>query len=136
MTQPTKAQIKEFWEWCGFKKETRWSDPADIVPRHEYNVWVYPDGSGVTQHLSVNPPIDLNNLFKYAVPKVLPEHDFAIYYVLDDRSEATGNWAISMSCSGYGEHGIIRLRDKDPAIALFWALDKVRANDNSKPTGH
>ena len=48
MKEPTEAQIEELWEWCGFY------DVEDGVPP--------PIGT---------PPIDLNNLFKYAVPKTI-----------------------------------------------------------------
>ena len=110
--EPTQEQIKEFWEWCGFK-------PPDMTRVHWHakrpDFTDMPDGTWP-------PDIDLNNLFKYAVPKLLPKHDFAIYYVLDVDTPPEGAWTISMSCSGHGEHGIIRLRHKDPALALFWAI--------------
>jgi len=54
MTEPTKAQEKEFWERCGFK----WWDTAEA--------WCFGKDE-VSREL---PPIDLNNLFKYAVPKL------------------------------------------------------------------
>ena len=71
----------------------------------------------------------LGFLFKSAVPKLLPGHDFAIYWVLDVDAPK-GTWAISMSCPGYGENGIIRLRDNDPALALFWAIMKIIEVEN------
>ena len=58
---PSKSEIKEFWEWCGFSlyEDTEgewkscfyWHNPPDT---EEWGAtWL--------------PPIDLNNLFKYAV---------------------------------------------------------------------
>ena len=118
MDKPTEAQIKEFWEWCGFKSRLVWSDPADIVPRHQFTVWDYPDGSGVTQNLSVNPPIDLNNLFKYAVPKLhRKEGNVAIVSHITEEE----GWHYSAKIGA----GRISVEDKDPALALFWAICQV-----------
>jgi len=60
MDKPTKEQIKKFWEWCGFFKV----DYADTMP------WRFPASKGYECYFGI-PDIDLNNLFKYAVPKVL-----------------------------------------------------------------
>jgi len=59
MTEPTQEQIKEFWEWCGFKRlpAKLWNSPE--VP-------LYKNESGEVR--AIFPPIDLNNLFKYALP--------------------------------------------------------------------
>ena len=65
MTQEINQQEwKEFCEWCGFRNY-----------RGHSNIWVEP---GVKIYDNVNdkivrglPPLDLNNLFKYAVPKIL-----------------------------------------------------------------
>ena len=56
---PTKEQIQWFWEQCGFKLD----DDGD------FRWWYLPDGS----HLSLDedPLLDINNLFKYAVPKLI-----------------------------------------------------------------
>ena len=86
--QPTEEQLKKFWEKCGFKQHT------PIGYRY-----IYPD-----YRIAPLPPIDLNNLFKYAVPKLTkPE----LTYVLND-------WNIRMLLFG-----------QDPALALFWALYEV-----------
>ena len=114
MNEPTKAQLERFWKWCGL-----------TLSQDKDGTFVWHDAEGDFVDFGY-PEIDLNNLFKFAVPRILPEHDFALYYVLDDRSAKEGNWAVSMSCPGYEEYGIIRVRAKDPALALFWALDKMR----------
>ena len=120
MTEPTREQIKKLWEWCGFKEvfsKELWRFERYKETNHW---WSAPNG----RRFDELPPVDLNNLFKYAVPKLLPKHDFSIYWVLDVDAQQ-GAWAISMSCRGYGKNGIIRLRDKDPALALFWAIWEV-----------
>ncbi len=55
MNKPTEVEIKEFWEWCGFKGNASYG----------LNQATYPDGGS-----SEWPDIDLNNLCTYAVPKV------------------------------------------------------------------
>ena len=60
MTELTKEQIEEFWKGYGFK--VAWSDAYGSTG------WNAPDG-----HYCFDLPdtIDLNNLFKYAVPKAV-----------------------------------------------------------------
>uniref|UniRef100_A0A6M3JNV7 Uncharacterized protein n=1 Tax=viral metagenome TaxID=1070528 RepID=A0A6M3JNV7_9ZZZZ len=53
--KPTNEQIKEFWEWCGFKValgKLYWYPDKEFSPARRL------------------PSVDLNNLFKYAVPKL------------------------------------------------------------------
>jgi len=61
MNQPTKEQIRWFWEQCGFRF-------SRTSPLQEFDDWVtFPDGK--KGDISLTPSIDLNNLFQYAVPK-------------------------------------------------------------------
>ncbi len=66
MTMPTQEQTKEFWEGYGFEYRKRvegepfWKDGM---------VWV--DQNGTIQFRC--PPIDLDNLFGYAVPRFISE---------------------------------------------------------------
>ena len=57
--QPTQKQIKEFWEWCGFRLH------GEVPGEH---LWYAPDGIVFNCGL---PIIDLNNLFKYAFAKLI-----------------------------------------------------------------
>src|SRR3990167_6103090 len=61
--QPTKKQIKEFWKRCGYKA---------LCKPDEYGVQAWRHSMDSRPTLSL-PKIDLNNLFKYAVPKLQPE---------------------------------------------------------------
>ncbi len=45
--KPTDEQIREFWEWCG----------------------VTPSYQDIRDYIPTFPPLDLNSLFQYAVPK-------------------------------------------------------------------
>jgi len=101
--QPTETQLKEFWEWC-------------IPERVEAN--------RIVEGLP-NPALDLNNLFKYAVPKLrelytlqhidydLVRNQVLIWYWIRHRPENpddfTAKWGIN----------------KDPALALFWCIFSV-----------
>ena len=107
--QPTEAEIKEFWEWCGFKlKEVKFG-MSGIVPQwllQDYADWELPK-------------IDLNNLFKYAVPKLS-------YLFLDgfwNGNEGCFNYAATIGApeGEYKKHEYY----KDPALALFWAIWEV-----------
>jgi putative transposon-encoded protein len=68
--KPSQEQIKEFWKWCGFKHHT--------FPEHwklgnieiEGARWITPDGNAA---IIDTPNIDLNNLFKYAIPLILKQ---------------------------------------------------------------
>lgn len=68
MEEPTKEQIKKFWEY--------------------FDDWIE------------YPSIDLNNIFKYIVPKLKKEGD------------------------------ILEAENSEPALALFWAIYRIIENDD------
>ena len=106
--QPTEAQIKEFWEWCGWqilKTDSSW-------------VSIRPDGSSYMSTVDEKclpllwEPIDLNNLFLYAVPKLKSKtvlFSWVMYLIWD---YAKG-------------------KEPNPALALFWVIWEVI---HDKPT--
>ena len=112
-SQLSESGKKEFWERCGFKWSTDtmgdwkdctyWHNPPDT---EEWGAtWL--------------PEIDLNNLFKYAVPKLS-------YLSLDgfwNGDENCFNYAATVGTpeGEYKEHEYY----KDPALALFWAIWEV-----------
>ena len=110
MNEPTEEQIKEFWERCGFTK--RISDGGHgYIYGLEY--WSYPGSlSSITEPL----PIDLNNLFKWAVPKL----DYAKVVTNDAPS---GDRFYNGKAMSEGRWGACT--EDDPALALFWAIWKV-----------
>ena len=59
--EPTEAELKEFWEWCGFKLLHEPFTPIFTA------MLQYPDGT--KKQWTGWLPIDLNNLFRWAVPK-------------------------------------------------------------------
>jgi hypothetical protein len=106
--QPTQEQIQKFWEWCGRfqskdQKDTGW--------------WIYPNG----EIIHGLPVIDLNNLFKYAVPKLkFPYIDFDLSFT--DGSALVSVQEYSDKASDLGR---VEAKAKDPALALFWAINEV-----------
>ena len=111
--QPTEEQVKKFWEWCGFRQN------------------LYQDTSGILYDTPDNlhciglPPIDLNNLFKYAVPKLHREQGQVTI-----ESRFTGDvWEYHASF-GCGSSGISKA--ETPELALFWAIWKVIPKENKE----
>ena len=102
MIEPTEAQKKEFWKWCGIPYE----------------------GYGNADRLKAKnlPDIDPNNLLKYAIPKLKdklqqntdPVNSFQYRYFL-----VLQDW---ITCMSYG--------NEDPALALFWALWQVKEKED------
>ena len=90
--EPTDAQKDIFWKWCG------WGYMPGIG-------LISPDGEDIV------PPIDLNSLFKYAVPKL-------DVVTIDFQSNSYMAWVVykGKSCITH---------DKNPALALFQAIMEV-----------
>ena len=111
--KPTEEEIKRFWEWCGFyyRKD---KDPLA-------SFWETKDGRAWGYEL---PRIDLNNLFKYAVPKYIDEKCFTLH--IDDIE------AFDYLCADWKE-GILKTAENVGKrayklhfdLALFWAIYKV-----------
>ena len=100
MNKPTEAQIKEFWEGIG------WDNLKDsgIIK------WI--NNKGKVSFVEKPPPIDLNNLFKYAIPRL-------------------DSWAMFKQPDGVlvevsaGKVHEARIVHNDPVLALFWAIYAV-----------
>ena len=112
---------KEFWEKCGFTYYPFKSYPEEetmykggIVCRQEY--WLYPDGS---THKEA-PPIDLNNLFKYAVPKLSDNHQELT--VITFIPTIGNNWCCRIEI--LGQHKATAFGE-DPAQVLYQAISKA-----------
>jgi len=112
--KPTQEQIKKFWEWCGFRRvkdsESYWQDPIDSF------------------HTSLGlPEINLNNLFRYAVPKLMD--DGISYLDIQVRRNIVPNegFRITYHAEIYSDsgRGTKYGNSKDPAVALFLAIWEV-----------
>lgn len=117
MKEPTKEQIRKFWEWIGWE-----FSPDGLYYRVNSNA----SGWGYVSQL---PPTDLNNIFRYAVPKLL-------------------NWELSKSPSGYyveidtkasmmsNTRYSFRLAGDDPALVFLQViLDAIEFESTSPPLG-
>ena len=109
--KPTKEQEQKFWEHFGF-----WEMSWPSHPRPT-GAWFSPDNI----QLDTLPDIDLNNLFKYAVPKL----------DINDRVEIS--WSPVKGYRDYKADVVTWKPDtiarhhrwtahEDPALALFWAI--------------
>ena len=92
---------KEFWEGCGIKFK-------HVIG--EGWMWQNPDNYG---WFYGSPPIDLNNLSRYAIPKLIKEYRNWKSVLHDWVDELTGDY------------------EKD-ALALFWALDPIITGKEKK----
>jgi hypothetical protein len=109
MGKPTENELREFWEWCGFKFE-------ESYPGVQWGLYkvTYPDGHyTLPVHTNDELPIDLNNLFKYAVPKLLIAKGKSnlVYGLFRDW---TYDWV---------------MYEKKPALDLFWAIWEAIHNE-------
>ena len=119
MTEPTDEQVKEFWEWCGFYQE----DGESYMDSTPYKVWKHPSNLLHDFGYKAFPGllVDLNNLFKYAVPKVT-----YCELIKVGRPDYHGCWCGYVSIRPSYELGkALFVEDEDPALALFWAIYKV-----------
>lgn len=109
--QPTQKQIKKFWEWCGFARLPEGNRGYHYEQTVKTMNWLPPYETEIYASISFLPAIDLNNLFKYAVPKL-----------------SAGCLLWYGENKGYG--AVINLPHResesdDPALALFWAIWEV-----------
>lgn len=109
---PSENQVREFWEWCGFKfyPDYNWPEKG----------WYGPNGEKLgycSARLDGLPDISLDNIFKYAVPKL--QQTISPIYVTMKWEVNSESWEISL-CD-------IKNDSKDPslALALFWAIMEV-----------
>ena len=115
MTEWDNDRQRRFWEACGIKRGRKVEVAG--VSEDVYN-WNYPDG-----WTRLNPPDihSLNDLFKYAVPKLMEQG-----YTIMCESVKEGISVLYEWCFTRGENeGIWQALDKDPALALAEAIEKV-----------
>ena len=115
MSEVNQEELKEFWEWCGFERYRYQGNERTLMR------WKYPDGS----RNYVTPNLDLNNLFKWAVPKLRPE---VIRLVPITGIKEVGDYGLRWGCiltpEGWGDN--VSVISDSPAQALYEAIQKVR----------
>jgi len=113
--QPTQKQLKKFWEWCGLVEQESGSWYTDCFPAEYVDCQV--------------PSLDLNNLFKYAVPKLeYAEVNYGCCQSFEDEDgkviSRDFTFEAAVSIGAFEEHNAT-CENKDPALALFWAIWKL-----------
>lgn len=115
MSKPTDEQKKEFWEWYGF---TILLD----------GMCLYPEDKGISGRTKLLPPVNLNNLFKHVVSRGLVKQGMQINFTSPDtmRDFPKPNWRCDGELFNYGRGFTFQGEGETPALALFWALWKVK----------
>lgn len=115
MNQPTKDQVRKLWEWCGLSHKVF---PVVFGPEGSPNTGWYVGDKYIGP---MQPYLDLNNLFRYAVPKV-NKQGYAVETLTyaRDVNEVPGkcSWAeIKRNGAVVSTYALAELED-----ALFWAI--------------
>lgn len=118
MSEPTQEQIREFWEWCGQLIKCYWCKGSGkrLYSWSKESTYLCPCCDAKGFH---HPSIDLNNLFKYAVPKLQDKE-----YWLGLFNYRGNRW--SANIINTNNDTVASEDNEDPALALFWALWRVR----------
>lgn len=108
MDKPTQEQIQKFWEWCGAK----YYQPPNHYDRFdEPCYWILPNGA-TTKNIQV----DLNSLFKWAVPKAIKKLEDSGKY----KSQKSAMKKLFLIWLRYFWSQTMPIE-----IALFWAIWEV-----------
>ena len=119
MKEPTKEEIKEFWELCGLVEESTGSWYTNSIPA----VYAY------YELITPGDPLFIYYLFKYAVPKLYEILDMEeiLFYKKDGREcVGIGHWIPEPDHQGTKVMDMIEGIGSDSALALFWALWEVK----------
>lgn len=138
--EPTEEQIKELWEWCGLEVKLLWgyydaetgyfkpNPTGEKTARDIEQEWCFRDGEQQLTWCEELPPIDLNNLSLYAIPKLIKDitTELEIHF---DYLPNPDKWNCMLG-DGFYEFGESKYNIKTasgdtPALALFWAIYSV-----------
>ncbi len=126
--EPTQEQVKEFWEWCGCQVIL-----SAATARFTWHI-IFPDN--IWNKLdNLSEILDLNNLFKYAVSKLLKD-GYNIEYYNFQPNEYLAYAEVNVWRKGATKHEFEVLHDEHivknfqqgdsldnvTALALFWAI--------------
>jgi len=117
-TEPTKEQTQWLWEQCGFTYLPYKGDP--FLGKIHDACWLTPNETEISpSNWSFKlPPIDPNNLFKYAVPLAIDK--------IMKQQECDSNLARQILF----KHWLQKIEDGLPdEDALFWVIWEVIHND-------
>ena len=112
--QPTKEHKQWLWEQCGF----------EYLPH--LTAWNLRQSDGLLDLYEDAPLIDLNNLFKYAVPKLQLEG-----YVISLVAMEFAAFRVHFMKVTTGKEWHFEKDEADPTLALFWAIYEVFGGKNA-----
>lgn len=105
---PTEGQIKEFWEWCGWRFiDDYWFSP---IPGEVF--------------VKKPPSPDMTNLCKYAVTKLKARNKWNIE--LSSLVCYPNHYLVEISDSLNPQHETYRGQSGYPELALFWAIWELK----------
>ncbi len=122
MNEPTGKQREEFWKLCGLIYRETTPEWALRQGKSSSMWWLDPEGCACSGHGNKPPPIDNNNLFEYAVPKLKGLQQIILQPDID------GRWYLGMTVDDklYENIGFCL------ADALFRVIYKVFEENNAK----
>ena len=127
MTEKEIKELKEFWEWCGFI-DVQYK-PVNSIGK-KWLGWLEWQGVGQPPFVVTNGKypvcleINLNNLFKWAVPKVLRIGYEIALAITEDLCE------VELNDKDFPPKKQSYLgQDKDLAQALYQAIQQVRMEE-------
>ena len=130
MSEPTREQALKLWLWCGWKAVKHkdcYAPQTTHGKTHPDGICHYEYGEDKGTHPSL-PDLDLNNLFKWAVPK-LGKTSLYTHFKLLGYPEATmipsGLWEAIIWERPNIEARQYITQHEDPALALFWAIHSL-----------
>lgn len=113
MSEPAKEQVKKLWLWCGLKEISGEWRYAEFKTTNRW--WQFPSGK---KYLYL-PPVDLNTLSRWAVPKVF-EKGFWMQLLGDDIL----GWDVRIHHLASNDNYSI-YQHKELTLALFWAVSQI-----------
>ena len=115
MKEPTQEQIKKLWEWVGLKYEEPYWVSKDC---QEGECCFY--GGYYAELLKT---ITLNNLFRWAVPKLSDGTLIGIDFIPPYHRQK--EWLCNVEINSSPPIASYRALGDSPALALFWAIQQV-----------
>ena len=129
MEKVSQERIERFWKWCGASLEHEWDNEVHgyeitdpICQRCGMSSW-----PPVSKDSKCLLPIDLNNLFKWAVPKVQ-----GLGYNLHIHVDAKRGRTKTVIANAFTSY---QANDKDSTTALFLAIEKLVEEGNRTHSG-
>ena len=120
-SMPSEQQMREFWEWCGFMRLPEGNRDYHYEHTVKTMNWKSPCETEICASIPVLPRLDLNNLFKYAVPKLQDKGFMVELYSY----EQAGYRVAIYNITGQADIPEVVVRNNDPALALFGVIWEV-----------